>query len=120
MGPVSPTAPEQDVWVRTIVGWHVAFWAMLAIVTVAVVADPELSGPRRLVAVGLLAVLAVAYAVLGTPASRSRDAARATRLSARVDPGRADSRRDRPAHVVHAVPGRSAGVVPVATGSATA
>ena len=76
MGPVSPTAPEQDVWVRTIVGWHVAFWAMLAIVTVAVVADPELSGPRRLVAVGLLAVLAVAYAVLGTPASRSRDAAR--------------------------------------------
>ena len=74
---VSPTVPEQDVWVRTIVGWHIAFWAMLAIVAIAVVADSELSGQRRLVAVGLLAVLAAAYAVLGTPASRSRDAARA-------------------------------------------
>ena len=77
MGRVSPTAPEQDVWVRTIVGWHIAFWTMLAIVTVAVVADSELSGPRRLVAVGLLVVLAAAYAVLGAPASRSRDVARA-------------------------------------------
>ena len=77
MGRVSPTVPEQDAWVRTIVGWHIAFWTMLAIVAGALVADSELSAARRLVAVGLLGVLAIAYAVLGTPAARSRDVTRA-------------------------------------------
>ena len=69
--------PEQDVWVRTIVGWHLAFWAMIAIVAVAIGLDTDLSRTSKLVALGLVAVLATAYAVLGVPAARDRGVGRA-------------------------------------------
>ena len=77
MGRVSPTATRQDVWVRTIVGWHIAFWLMIALVVVGILTDPDHAVGTRRAALALLAVLAVAYAVLGTPASRSRDQWRA-------------------------------------------
>jgi signal transduction histidine kinase len=68
--------PERDVWVRTIVGWHAAFWVMSAIVGAALALEPELSPAERLAALLLLAALVTAYAVLGIPSSRSRDVAR--------------------------------------------
>jgi signal transduction histidine kinase len=68
---------EQDVWVRTIVGWHLAFWAMIAIIAVAIGLETDLSRDRQLVALGLVAVLATAYAALGVPAARTRGVGRA-------------------------------------------
>jgi signal transduction histidine kinase len=67
---------DQDVWVRTIVGWHVAFWLMLSVVALVVLAQPDLSPGTRAAAGGLVAVLAAAYAFLGAPAARSRDVLR--------------------------------------------
>ena len=82
---VSPTSPvrklsdsgSQDVWVRTIVGWHVAFWIMIGIIAVAIAVEPDLSSGARAAALALVALLGTAYAVLGMPASRSRDVTRA-------------------------------------------
>jgi signal transduction histidine kinase len=66
----------QDVWVRTIIGWHAAFWLMLSVVALVLLTQPDVTATRTSVALALLAVLGVAYAVLGAPAARSRSVPR--------------------------------------------
>ena len=66
----------KDIWVRTIVGWHVAFWLMLAVVTAVVLIQPDVTVGMKAAAVVLIAVLAAAYGLLGAPAARSRSVAR--------------------------------------------
>src|SRR5688572_3176697 len=81
---VSPTSPDrklsdsgpQDVWVRTIVGWHAAFWLMLGVVALVLLIQPDVTATTTSVALALLAVLGAAYAVLGAPAARSRNVPR--------------------------------------------
>jgi signal transduction histidine kinase len=63
----------QDVWVRTIIGWHAAFWLMLAVVTVVLLLEPGLPVWRRSAALALVALLAAAYGLLGMRAARDRD-----------------------------------------------
>ncbi len=57
-----PSRPGRalDVWARSVVGWHIAFWLLIGI---AVLATLDLAPGRRGVALGLLAVLGVAYLV---------------------------------------------------------
>lgn len=76
--PVStPTAPdlaaERDVWVRMLIGWHVAFWLMLGVAAVFTAVSTELTRGDRVRIGGLLAVLAVGY-LIGV--MRDREAAR--------------------------------------------
>lgn len=52
---------ERDVWSRTIVGWHVAFALMMGLAALSVLISGEVAPSRRLPALGLLAVLCVAY-----------------------------------------------------------
>ncbi|MGH8970826.1 MAG: sensor histidine kinase [Actinomycetes bacterium] len=81
---MSPTSPDrklsdsgsQDVWVRTIIGWHAAFWLMLAVVALVLLIQPDVTATTTSVALALLAVLGAAYAVLGAPAARSRSVPR--------------------------------------------
>ena len=81
---VSPTSPDrklsdsgsQDVWVRTIIGWHAAFWLMLAVVALVLLIQPDVTATTTSVALALVAVLGAAYAVLGAPAARSRSVPR--------------------------------------------
>lgn len=76
-GAVEPVTPE-PVGLRGVVGWHVAFWVVLAIALVAVAATalptPSTDGVVALVA---LAALGVAYAVLAVPAASGASSARA-------------------------------------------
>jgi signal transduction histidine kinase len=66
----------QDVWVRTIIGWHAAFWLMLGVVALVLLIQPDVSPTTTAVALALVAVLGVAYAALGAPAARSRSVPR--------------------------------------------
>ena len=66
----SVTAAKQDVWVRTIVGWHVAFWVMIALVTFGIVTESELTSAQRRAALALVLLLATAYIVFAVPATR--------------------------------------------------
>ena len=75
-GAVERPAPE-PVWVRTVVGWHIAFWVVLVIALVAVAAsslpDPP---PGAVVALVALTALGVAYAALAVPAATGTSPAR--------------------------------------------
>lgn len=66
--------PDDDAWwVRSIIGWHIAFWVMLGIVAVAIVLGTTVSPVSRWWALGLLAVLGAAYALIATPAATARE-----------------------------------------------
>jgi len=65
------TRVEQPVWVRTLIGWHVVFYALLG-VTAAASLTADLSGRRRIVFLGLLVVLGLAYEFIAKPAMISR------------------------------------------------
>jgi signal transduction histidine kinase len=67
-------ADASSVWVKTIVGWHTAFWLMLAIAITSIVVGDSF-GTERLAALGTLAVLAVAYLLVGARAAQSRQRA---------------------------------------------
>ncbi len=56
---------------RTVAGWDVAFWLMLAIGFVIMV-TAGLSGAELVIALGLLGILGAAYAVVGQRAVRTR------------------------------------------------
>ncbi|WP_238163745.1 sensor histidine kinase [Kribbella pittospori] len=62
---------DQPVWTRTLVGWHVVFWVLLA-TTLAVSFTVDLSPVRRAFFVGAVVVLGAAYQFIGLPAIRSR------------------------------------------------
>lgn len=63
---------ETDVWARSIVGWHIAFWALLGLAALSGVFDDTVTRGARLGYEALLLVLGIAYATLGGPAIRSR------------------------------------------------
>jgi signal transduction histidine kinase len=71
----------ESVWVRTVVGWHIAFWAVLAVAGVGTAAawTSDASSGWDLVALTALLGLGIAYALLAVPAARggSRGRARA-------------------------------------------
>ncbi len=69
----SDLAAERDVWVRMLIGWHVAFWLMLGVAAVFTTVSTELTRGDRVRIGGLLAVLAVGYLV---GVMRNREAAR--------------------------------------------
>jgi signal transduction histidine kinase len=74
-------ARAEPVWRRTVVGWHFAFWCFLGLMVVTTfIAD--VTTTVRVGFLGLLAVLGLAYLLLGQPAttSRSRWRAHAYRL----------------------------------------
>lgn len=61
----------QPVWTRTLVGWHIVFWTLLATTLGLSFAD-DLSRTRQAVFVGAVVVLGAAYQFIGLPAIRSR------------------------------------------------
>lgn len=66
-----------DAWDRAVVGWHAAFWVVLAITALALVEDGPFTGPRAWAGAAVLAALAGAYLFLGGPAARGRSQRRA-------------------------------------------
>jgi signal transduction histidine kinase len=63
---------EEPVWVRTLIGWHAVFWAMMGVSAIASFLADELSAQRRGAYLGLLVVLAIAYQLVAKPAMASR------------------------------------------------
>ncbi|WP_461022994.1 sensor histidine kinase [Thalassiella azotivora] len=63
-------APD-SVWVRTVVGWHVAFWLMMAITALAVVLRGGATS-TKVAALAGVAVLSLAYRVVVVDDDRSR------------------------------------------------
>lgn len=71
-------ATGQEAWERSIVGWHLAFWAMWALSVVATATGVTWAGvSNRPTSLVLLAVIGLAYLLLGQPAARGRDRLRA-------------------------------------------
>jgi signal transduction histidine kinase len=64
---------EQPVWIRTLLGWHVVFYGMLAVVVVGAATSSDLSSGRKLTYLALMAVLALGYRLLAMPAMLSRN-----------------------------------------------
>lgn len=64
---------EQPVWIRTLIGWHVVFYGMLAVVVVGAITSSELTAGRRTAYLALMAALAVGYRTLAMPAMLSRN-----------------------------------------------
>jgi signal transduction histidine kinase len=62
---------EQPVWVRTLIGWHVVFWTLLAVTAIASLVS-DLSGRERLGFLALLGVLGIGYQFVAKPAMISR------------------------------------------------
>jgi signal transduction histidine kinase len=62
---VPPVTRERAFWERTLPGWHVAFYAALALATVFVLSDGDLTTGDRVAALGLAALMAASYTVLG-------------------------------------------------------
>lgn len=70
--PAMTEADESSVWVKTIVGWHLAFWLMLAIAVVSVLVTGS-AGRERALTLAVLGLLAAAYLVFGARAAHSRE-----------------------------------------------
>jgi signal transduction histidine kinase len=66
-----------DAWERVVVGWHAAFWLVLAITGLAVFVDSPVSGARAWAGAAALVGLAAAYLALGAPAAVGRSQRRA-------------------------------------------
>jgi signal transduction histidine kinase len=64
---------DQPVWLRTLVGWHIVFYVLLAVVTLTASISSDLSSGRRTAYLILVGVLAVAYWFLAIPAMVSRN-----------------------------------------------
>lgn len=64
-------ARAEPVWVRTVVGWHLAFWLFLGLVVVEALLA-ELGTAARIGILALYGALGLAYLTLGLPATRTR------------------------------------------------
>jgi signal transduction histidine kinase len=62
---------DEPVWMRTLVGWHIVFWVMMAM-TLGVSFSVDLGVGRRIVYTSAVVVLGAAYQFVGMPAIRSR------------------------------------------------
>ncbi len=69
----SGSGVDQPVWTRTLIGWHIVFWVLLAM-TLALSFSGDLNPTRQAVFVGAAVVLGAAYQYIGMPAIRSRRA----------------------------------------------
>jgi signal transduction histidine kinase len=56
---------ERAFWERTLTGWHVAFYVAVAIAPFFVAADKDVTSAHGLFAIGLAALMAVSYTLLG-------------------------------------------------------
>ncbi|WP_233712446.1 sensor histidine kinase [Kribbella turkmenica] len=65
------TRVDEPIWIRSLIGWHIVFWVLLA-VTVATSFTEEMSSDRRIAYTGVIVVLAAAYQFVGMPAITSR------------------------------------------------
>ncbi len=70
-------ADSRSVWERTVLGWHLTFAAGLVLVAIVLVTGDEV-GVQRLPALSAVALLALAYVVLGLPAVRGKPSWRAS------------------------------------------
>jgi signal transduction histidine kinase len=66
-------AADQPVWTRTLVGWHIVFWVLLAM-TLVLSFSGDLSRTRQAVFTVAVVVLGAAYQFIGRPAIASRRA----------------------------------------------
>ncbi|MFC5379188.1 sensor histidine kinase [Aquipuribacter nitratireducens] len=64
-------------WDRGVVGWDAAFWVVLALLAVSLVAEGDNPPEQLVTAFSVIGVLAVAYLLLGGPAARTRSQPRA-------------------------------------------
>ncbi|MFC5265676.1 sensor histidine kinase [Kribbella qitaiheensis] len=62
---------DQPVWIRTLVAWHIVFWALLSVTAIASLVS-DLSNRDQLIYLGLLATLGLGYEFVAKPAMRSR------------------------------------------------
>lgn len=79
-GAGTPAASEDGIvrhleagWQRVVVWWDVALYAVLALTAIALLLTGQTSQPRRLTSLGALAVLLIAYLLLGRRAARTRE-----------------------------------------------
>jgi signal transduction histidine kinase len=70
---LSGTKVDQPVWVRTLIGWHIVFYGLLGVTAIAATFSSDLTTPRRIVFLALVAVLALAYRLIAMPAMVSRN-----------------------------------------------
>ena len=68
-----PSRVDQPVWTRTLIGWHVVFYALLGVIAIVGLTSSDLQGHRRIAYLGLVTLLAVAYWLLAIPAMRTRN-----------------------------------------------
>ncbi len=62
---------DQPIWVRSLIGWHVVFWSLLAVTAIAALLS-NLSTNRQIVYLSLLAVFGLGYQFVAKPAMMSR------------------------------------------------
>ncbi|WP_433167512.1 sensor histidine kinase [Kribbella sp. CA-247076] len=65
------TRVDEPIWLRSLIGWHIVFWVLVAM-TLAVSFTADLSPGRRIVYTSATVVLAAAYQFVGMPAILSR------------------------------------------------
>jgi signal transduction histidine kinase len=61
----APDHLSTGVWDRTVVGWHVAFYVIVALTAASSLTNNSMPINRRWLQVGLLVLLVIAYAILG-------------------------------------------------------
>lgn len=71
-GETTADPAEAESWTRIVVWWDVAFYLIVPVSAVAMVTGGLAAGPRR-VALGAIAVILLAYTVLGRRVARSRE-----------------------------------------------
>jgi len=72
-GRASMDRPHPDsVWVRTVVGWNIAFWLMVAIAVTAILVADGVARRDRTISLAMLAVLGLAYGWLTHRPGRER------------------------------------------------
>lgn len=62
----------ESVWVRTVVGWHIAFWLMIAIAVTSILVADGVARRDRTLSLAALAVLGLAYGWLTHRPGRDR------------------------------------------------
>jgi cytochrome b561 len=51
-----PSRVDQPVWTRTLIGWHVVFYALLGVIALVGLTSSDLQGHRRIAYLGLVTV----------------------------------------------------------------
>ncbi|MGI8721626.1 MAG: sensor histidine kinase [Geodermatophilaceae bacterium] len=67
MSAASTGSAGRHFWERTVLGWHLAFGAMVAVAAIAAVTNPDISGARRWAALILCMLWVLWYAGVGAP-----------------------------------------------------